>query len=163
MTTQSNNSSTSHAAGSPITPSHPHRYHHAAGSRISHLSRETSADSIQSLPPVSNFLQERLQRERKIESERLVAQASNDMMSASLDLRTVQSSPPRGPPSEGRRPMSSGSRGEATKKKGLGLKEMEQVSFRQSPGVHRYPHTPLPEWKALSCLTPKAPGRFDAP
>src|SRR4051812_37984912 len=51
---------------------HPtHRFHHSACGRDSserprsQLSREASEDSRQSTPPVSSFLQERLQKERK--------------------------------------------------------------------------------------------------
>ncbi len=49
-------------------------------------------------------------------------------MSASLDLRAIQSSPIRSATAESRRPRSSGGgNGEHPKRKGLGLKEMEQV------------------------------------
>jgi hypothetical protein len=124
MTTPSTNSS-----ASPAT--HSHRYHHSSCARTSAIERPRSqlsreATDEPSLPPVSSFLQERLQRGRKIESERSASRMSNDMTTASLDMRAVQSSPPQGGQSEGRRPISSGG-AETTKKKGLGLKEMEQV------------------------------------
>ena len=84
-----------------------------------------------STPPVSSFLQERLQRERRFEVERSASRMSSrgDLsMSASGDLRAVQSSPIRERGSDVRRPGSSGgSAAEQPKKKGLGLKEMEQV------------------------------------
>jgi hypothetical protein len=72
-------------------------------------------------------LQERLQRERRVESERSYSRLSNETMNASMDLRTDPSSPARSGASDSRRPRSSGG-AEAVKKKGLGVKEMEQVS-----------------------------------
>lgn len=75
---------------------------------------------------MSSFLQEKLQRERRFESERSSSRMSNDM-SASVDLKVVHSSPARSTTAEGKRPRSSGGNAEQTKKKGLGLKEMEQV------------------------------------
>lgn len=76
---------------------------------------------------MSTYLQERLERERKVnDSERSSSRASNEAMSTPPDFRAVQSSPPRNNPTEGRRPRSSGG-GEPSKKKGLGLKEMEQT------------------------------------
>ncbi|KAK0705890.1 hypothetical protein B0T26DRAFT_755464 [Lasiosphaeria miniovina] len=123
----SNNSSSS----SQVAPPHGHRFHHNRCARTptserskSQLSREASE---QSLPPMSTFLQERLERERKVESERSLSRASNEAMSASADLRAVQSSPARNNPPETRRPGSSNGPAEPSKKKGLGLKEMEQT------------------------------------
>ncbi|KAB5585657.1 hypothetical protein GE09DRAFT_33259 [Coniochaeta sp. 2T2.1] len=111
---------------------HPtHRFHHSACSRDSaerprsQLSREASEDSRQSLLPVSNFLQERLQKERK-ESERSSSRLSNETMNASYDQRTTHSSPVRSGASDGRRPRSSGGT-EPVKKSGLGVKEMEKT------------------------------------
>jgi hypothetical protein len=67
---------------------------------------------------VSSYLQEKLQRERKVELERSSSRMSSDM-SASLELpRASQSSPVRSGTSDGRRPRSSGN-GEAAKKKGM--------------------------------------------
>ncbi|EOO00319.1 hypothetical protein UCRPA7_4222 [Phaeoacremonium minimum UCRPA7] len=48
-------------------------------------------------------------------------------MTSSVDLRVVHSSPARSATADGKRPRSSGGSGESTKKKGLGLKEMEQT------------------------------------
>lgn len=145
MNPQSANSSTSQlgSQSQQATASHTHKFHHSnchqpltprerprsqlsRESRDSRESRETSDESRSIAPPVSSFLQERLQRERKVESERSSSRMSNDPMSASLDLRAVQSSPVRTGAADSRRPRSSGG-GEPTKKKGLGLKEMEQV------------------------------------
>lgn len=136
MTPISANSSRSHLPPSPQqSTAHPiaHPFRRRTSSRgaadlpRSQLSRETSDDARQPVPQVSSFLQERLQRERKVESERSSSRMSNDPMSASLDLRAIQSSPARSGTSDSRRPRSSGGPGPA-KKKGLGLKEMEQVS-----------------------------------
>ncbi|OIW27893.1 hypothetical protein CONLIGDRAFT_453658 [Coniochaeta ligniaria NRRL 30616] len=113
---------------------HPtHRFHHSTCGRgsterpRSQLSREASEDSRQSLPPVSSFLQERLQRERKVESERSSSRLSNETMNASFDHKTAQSSPARSGVSDGRRPRSSGGADPVKKKQGLGVKEMEQT------------------------------------
>ena len=137
---QSANSSTSHLASSPqsSTPSHSHRYHHSlctnhkrgSGSERTRslLSREASEELDQNLPAVSSFLQERLQRERKAESGRSTSRTSNDAMSASLDLRAIQSSPIRAATFDYARPRSSEGDGEPAKKKdGMGLKDVEQV------------------------------------
>ncbi|KAH8906631.1 hypothetical protein BR93DRAFT_626043 [Coniochaeta sp. PMI_546] len=131
----SSNSSFTQLPPSPQqSAAHPtHRFHHNARSRgsferpRSQLSREASEDSRQSLPPVSSFLQERLQRERKVESERSSSRLSNETMNASFDHRTAQSSPARSGASDGRRPRSSGGAEPAKKKQGLGIKEMEQT------------------------------------
>lgn len=118
-----------HSAGRP-----PHRFHNSAcGSGSSErprtqLSREASEDSRPSLPPMSNFLQERLQRERNVESERSSSRLSNETMNLSYDHRTAHSSPVRNGSSDSRRPRSSGG-AEPVKKKGLGVKEMEQASI----------------------------------
>ncbi|KAH8883412.1 hypothetical protein GQ53DRAFT_663855 [Thozetella sp. PMI_491] len=133
MTAHSNSSASSHPLSSPTTPSHAHRFHHASCGRAptvdrprSQLSREGSEDSKQPPQPVSSFLHERLQRERKVESERLAARASEDMMNASLDVGALQSSPSREGLLERRRPPSS-SGGEPPQEKPLGAKGMEQA------------------------------------
>lgn len=144
MTPLSTNSSRSHLPPSPqqSTAHVAHRFRRRTSSRgsadppRSQLSRETTDEAKQPVPQVSSFLQERLQRERKVESERSSSRMSNDPMSASLDLRTVQSSPVRSGTSDGRRPRSSGG-AEPAKKKGLGLKEMEQVCYFSPDGGMR--------------------------
>ncbi|KAK5657141.1 hypothetical protein OQA88_3198 [Cercophora sp. LCS_1] len=93
----------------------------------SQLSRQAPEHSRESLPAMSTYLQERLERERKVnDSERSSSRASNDQMGASVDLRAIQSSPARKRRSEGPRPRSSEGE-DPEKKKGLGLKEMEQT------------------------------------
>jgi hypothetical protein len=147
-TFQASSASVSHdtpRSQQPMSPqSHPaHRFHHrtcsqspTGGSR-SRRSREPAEDSTSSKhnpPPVSNLLQERLQRGRKVEITRSSSNISggSEKMSNSDHLPT---SPVRrrGTSTDSRRPSSSG--GEAIRKKGLGLKEIEQVGF---PSVTYY-------------------------
>lgn len=79
---------------------------------------------------MSTFLQEKLQKERRAESEKLGSSTSsrhNFDMSASVDLgRVVNDRSFRSSDYEPQRPQSSAGM-EAAKKKGLGAKEMEQV------------------------------------
>ncbi|KAK0740012.1 hypothetical protein B0T18DRAFT_332961, partial [Schizothecium vesticola] len=93
----------------------------------SQLSREAPQTSRESLPPMSTYLQERLERERKVnDSERSSSRASNDATATSDETSILQGSPLRNGHQDARRPRSSGGT-EPTKKKGLGLKEMEQT------------------------------------
>ncbi|PNH42561.1 hypothetical protein VD0004_g4774 [Verticillium dahliae] len=73
----------------------------------------------------SSFLQERLQRRRE-EAERAAAARLAEEMAAAAEppTRTAQSSPVKAGSADGRRPGSSGS-SEPSKKKGMGVKEME--------------------------------------
>ncbi|KAK3315586.1 hypothetical protein B0H66DRAFT_584008 [Apodospora peruviana] len=128
----SNNSSS--ASSQQVPSAHSQRFPHTRSARTpnterprSQLSREASDDSRQSMPLMSTFLQERLDRERRVESERSSSRASNDRMSGSAELRPGQSSPTKKDNAEGRRPGSSSGAEAASKKKGLGLKEMEQT------------------------------------
>jgi hypothetical protein len=130
---------------------HQHRFHHAhcsspatsgrdrprprprssresRDSRESRESRETP-DDLRSPPtpaPTSTLLQERLQRERRVESERSSSRMSGETHGYTNDARAVHSSPAHTSSVDGRRPTSSHG-GDPLKKKGLGLKEMEQV------------------------------------
>ncbi|KAK1829291.1 hypothetical protein QBC39DRAFT_136709 [Podospora conica] len=128
-TRMSNNSATSTQQPSS------QRYLQTRGSRPpaierprSQLSREASQTSRESLPPtMSTYLQERLERERKVnDSERSSSRASNDHTVASDETNIPQGSPLRNGHQDARRPRSSGGT-EPAKKKGLGLKEMEQT------------------------------------
>ncbi|CAK7236035.1 hypothetical protein SCUCBS95973_009468 [Sporothrix curviconia] len=85
-----------------------------------------SSDSKPSLIATSSYLQEKLLKERKTESERSSSRLENDKMTTSLDLRGVQSSPAR-PLFDISRPKSSTGHLDGGKKKGVGLKEMEQT------------------------------------
>ncbi|UNI16044.1 hypothetical protein JDV02_002520 [Purpureocillium takamizusanense] len=94
---------------------------------VAHPSRQETPDSARHRA-MSSFLQEKLQRERA-ENERISfsASLSRTDMSASVDVsRAVYNSPFRPPQeSEGGRPQSSA--GVEPRRKGLGVKEMEQV------------------------------------
>ncbi|KAI0535912.1 hypothetical protein GGR58DRAFT_420339 [Xylaria digitata] len=94
-TTKSTSTSSSHPRA--ITPSnapHTHRYHHSqcdretAGIRQpARLSRESSSESKQPMTPISSLLQERLQQERKAESERLASRWGADLSLSTGDIR----------------------------------------------------------------------------
>jgi len=96
------------------------------GPRTPQLTRENSLDSRQSA--VSSYLQEKLQRERRVEADKMAPSRTPDL-SSSTELRAVQSSPIQTPAADATRPMSRGGVGEKKKGTGLGLKEMEQVSL----------------------------------
>ncbi|KID90555.1 hypothetical protein MGU_02432 [Metarhizium guizhouense ARSEF 977] len=134
------NSSTSQIAISPqLSQSHPmHRYHHSRCGTGSPqpmsrptppLSRQESIESTRQIA-LSSFLQEKLQKERRAESEKLNQSQSslprsNPDMSVSADLGRTPSSPFK-TSMEGNRPQSSAGTDQG-KKKGLGVKEMEKV------------------------------------
>ncbi|KAG5977408.1 hypothetical protein E4U55_006835 [Claviceps digitariae] len=144
MTSVSAHSSSSQIAASPqMSQSHPlpaaHRYSHGQCSTGSprpmsrptpSLSRQDSIDSArQSI--ASTFLQEKLQRERKAELEKLSQSQSslsrlNPDMNVSIDLGRGPGSPLKTSLSEVKRPSSSAGY-ETGRKKGHGVKEMEQV------------------------------------
>lgn len=147
MTSQSGNSSTSHLSSSPqLHPAHPvHRYHHASCSKppaspklntkvAPRLSRTGSIESGRQTP-VSAFLQERLEKERQAEGQKHAASISAlprsySDMSASLELGSVgQRSPTKSIGPDTARPQTT--TGTDPKKKGLALKEMEQVCPNQ--------------------------------
>ncbi|KAL6855669.1 hypothetical protein J3F83DRAFT_764235 [Trichoderma novae-zelandiae] len=131
-------------APSPQIPDHPtHRFHHnpcnkaLLSPRSTHRHttppiREGSVDSTRS-QAVSSFLQEKLQRERRAESDKLSHSSLsrvNEDLGTSVELGRV-SSPRRrsvAASSDGSRPKSSSGGGiELTKKPGLGVKDMEHV------------------------------------
>lgn len=139
MTPKSSNNSATNLV-SPSLPANgayppPHRFHQSRSSLSGRvpplsLSREPTDDLRPQNPPVlSSFLQEKLSRERKLESNRSSRRLSADLSaSADLTMRATQSSPVRTNTGDGRRPRSSGGDAPAPKKKGgMGLKEMEQV------------------------------------
>ncbi|OAQ95932.1 hypothetical protein LLEC1_02028 [Akanthomyces lecanii] len=101
-----------------------------SGSRATpQLSREASGELTRP-PTMSTFLQEKLQKERRAESEKLGSSTSsrhNLDMSASVDLGRVATERSfRSSDYEPQRPQSSAGT-ESAKRKGLGVKEMEQV------------------------------------
>lgn len=94
------------------------------------LSRQESVESTRQIA-LSSFLQEKLQKERRAESEKLNQSQSslprsNPDMSVSADLGRTPSSPFK-TSMEGNRPQSSAGTDQG-KKKGLGVKEMEKVA-----------------------------------
>lgn len=98
----------------------------------SQLMREAGYDARQS--PVSSYLQEKLLKERKVELDNKSISSgrmSNDPRNT-LEYRAVQSSPIRKDVSDTHRPQSSGGADPTTKKKGMGLKEIEQVCGARS-------------------------------
>ncbi|RFU76464.1 hypothetical protein TARUN_5820 [Trichoderma arundinaceum] len=127
---------------SPQPPPHPiHRYHHSPCNdpvlsprstprHTPQLSREGSVESART-QAVSTFLQEKLQRERRAESEKLnqstLSRVSEDL-GAPVDISRVNSPRRRSvaASSDGSRPKSSGGT-EPAKKPGLGVKDMENV------------------------------------
>ena len=129
MTTQSASSSTSQIVSPQLNTSHStHRFHHASCAKPTtpratpRLSREASIESTRQTA-VSSFLQERLQRERRAESEKLASMSRVTLdNSSSTDLRASHNSPTKNSESE-RRPQSS----TGSEKRGLGVKDMEQV------------------------------------
>lgn len=140
ITPISPSSSTSQIACSPQpSQSHPiHRYHHSQCGTSSPqpmsrptppLSRQESIESTRQTA-LSSFLQEKLQRERRAESEKFNQSQSslprsNPDMSASVDLGRAPSSPLKAN-LDGNRPQSSAGLDQG-KKKGFGVKEMEMV------------------------------------
>ncbi|KAI0596956.1 hypothetical protein F4775DRAFT_584659 [Biscogniauxia sp. FL1348] len=111
-----------------------HKYHHShcgtgSNSVMSspRLSREPSHESRQVTQPVSGFLQERLQRERRAESERL---AGGSLSSSTGDIRDrdVPKSPVRrSATAMGRRPMSDSGDELPSRDNGMGVKQMEKT------------------------------------
>lgn len=149
MASQGVRSPVPRTAPSPQLPTDhpPHRYHHSPcppglspratptptlRHQTPQLSRDGSVESPRSRA-VSTFLQEKLQRERRAESDKL-SQSSmsrvNEDLGASVELGRV-SSPRRrsvAASSDGSRPKSSSGGGiELAKKPGLGVKDMEHV------------------------------------
>lgn len=98
-------------------------------SQISKQSAEGSHSSRHHQVPASSFLQEKLQRERISEMERSSSRMGSEM-GPLAEGRAVPASPARCATADGRRPDTSGTGADPTKKKGVGLKEMEQVCRR---------------------------------
>jgi hypothetical protein len=141
-TSTTNTRATSQSAGSSnslldsqMTGHPPHRFHHAACKTVTtprgtpratpRLSREASSESNRQTA-VSSFLQERLQKERQVESEKSGQWSRSSDTGTPVDLSRIS----HGSPTKGadlRRPEST--TGTEGKKKGLGVKDMEQVRF----------------------------------
>ena len=112
---------TSQSAASPRLPhpsTLPHRPYTTTGTKPPLKDSPLDAHS-----PMSSFLQEKLQRERRVELDsRSVSSAKLPSDHRALDPRFSQSSPIR---QEFARPPSSG--GSESRRKGMGVKEMEQT------------------------------------
>ncbi|KAM0335093.1 hypothetical protein ACHAQA_000128 [Verticillium albo-atrum] len=131
MSSQSTNSSTSQLASAPpprpssVAHHAPHRYHHNVCARQAPTPRSQSVvPKLGSESGTSSFLQERLQRRREETEKAAAARLAEEMAAAEPLTRTSQSSPVKAGSVDGRRPGSSGSSG-PSKKKGMGVKEME--------------------------------------
>lgn len=77
--------------------------------------------------PASTLLQEKLQRERRSEIQRNLNRLAGETNNTATDTQPSISTPVRCATADGKRPESSDANGDAGKKKGLALKEMEQV------------------------------------
>ena len=135
--------------GTPTSSSHPsHRYLHQNGSKNSVDSKGSKSasnkapggdDARLAATPMSNILQERLQRERLLESTWSRRPSADAGMSASVgDLRDrdIRDSPIlRSSTTVGERTVSEGA-ADQSEHKGFGVKEMDKVCMttRMSPG-----------------------------
>ncbi|CAJ2510627.1 Uu.00g062520.m01.CDS01 [Anthostomella pinea] len=116
---------------------HPtHKFHHshcgespASMRTSSRLSRQSSQEPRQSKPPVSNFLHEKLQRERQAESERLAKKLSGSLSSSAGDVRDreAQNSPSRSSAAGTGRGPRSNSGDEDSSQHGMGAKQMDKA------------------------------------
>lgn len=77
--------------------------------------------------PTSTLLQEKLQRERRSEIQRNLNRLAGEMNTAADAQQAATPTPVRCATADGKRPESSDTNGDTGKKKGLALKEMEQV------------------------------------
>ncbi|KAI4868206.1 hypothetical protein F4820DRAFT_445344 [Hypoxylon rubiginosum] len=135
-TTKSANSSSSHLREASHTGSHPaHKYHHShcgsvGGSRpISRLSGEPGEELREPVTATSSLLQEQLQKERRIESERQAGRQGSDLSVSTGDIRDsdVKGSPiRRSATAMGRREKLDGS-DEPVKDTGMGVRQMEET------------------------------------
>ncbi|KAI1823929.1 hypothetical protein F4861DRAFT_508278 [Xylaria intraflava] len=94
MSGKSTSTSSHPRATIPSYALHTHRYHHSDCDRITlgvrqplRLPLGSSRESSQTMTPISSLLQEKLQQERKAESERLAAKFGTDMGSPIGDIR----------------------------------------------------------------------------
>lgn len=119
------NGANKRASPAPSTSTDSSRFRSLNNDSTSELK---SSDSKPSLTATSSYLQEKLLKERKVESERSSSRLSNDKMGSTADLRAA-ASPSRAPFDISRPKSSAGHLDGGKKKAGVGLKEMEQVSI----------------------------------
>ncbi|KAI1764851.1 hypothetical protein GGR53DRAFT_520037 [Hypoxylon sp. FL1150] len=135
--TKSANSSSSHLREGSHSGSHAaHKYHHShcgtsvGSSRpISRLSGDPGDELREPVTATSSLLQEKLQQERKLESERQAGRFTGDLSASTDDIRNddAKSSPiKRSATAMGRRERSDGS-DEFVKDTGMGFRQMEET------------------------------------
>jgi hypothetical protein len=136
-TTKSTSTSSCPRVTTPSNAPHTHRYHHSqcvgtptgTGTRPPpRLSREPSQESKQPMAPASNLLQERLQQERRAESDRLADKYGSDLGSSTGGTRDgdmPSSSSRKYVSSVERRPKSS--HGDDSSQSSMGAKQIEKV------------------------------------
>lgn len=108
--------------------------------------------------PASALLQEKLQRERRSEIQRNLSRLAGEMNAPGADTQTTMSTPVRCATADGKRPGSSDANGDSGKKKGLALKEMEQVLMGSLiPPFHRLLPVLLISIETVSCLSSLPP------
>ncbi|KAI1008708.1 hypothetical protein LB504_001446 [Fusarium proliferatum] len=130
--------SSSQAPGSPnlSQSQHSHRLYHATCQRPSstiprtttrtpRLTREASSESTRQTV-ISSFLQEKLQQSRMAESDRSTTWSRSTDVNSSGEFSRSLGSPIKNMEADGHRPNSAAG-SESNKKKGLGVKDMEQV------------------------------------
>ncbi|KAI1174239.1 hypothetical protein F4777DRAFT_580161 [Nemania sp. FL0916] len=133
-TTKSTSTSSSYPrATTPSNGPHTHRPYHIQAEREPwstkqppHLSREPSSDLKQPMTPVSSLLQERLQQERRAESERLASRADHNSSNSSLRDSDLQNlSGRKYKPATERRPGSSCE--DDSSQNNMGAKQIEKA------------------------------------
>jgi hypothetical protein len=142
ITAQSTSSSSSHPRETtPSSASHTHRYHHSLCDRTTtgvrpppRLFQESSQGSKQPTTPVSSLLQERLQQERKAESERLASKIDQYLNTSISDVRdgdSPNSSSRRYGAVAGRRPKPG--HVDDSSQSSMGAKQVEKVCLNDVP------------------------------
>ncbi|KAI0545382.1 hypothetical protein F4679DRAFT_479621 [Xylaria curta] len=134
-TKSASTSSSQPRASTPSNAPHTHRYHHTQCDRelanlrqAPRLSRTSSGESKSAMNPVSSLLQERLQKERRAESERLASKWGADLSSSTGDIRDgdiLNSPSKRYKPGVERRPRSS--HDDDSSQTSMGAKQTEKV------------------------------------
>lgn len=137
MTSKTASSSSSQSPGAiQSVPAPTHRHHRTSSGRFlditrspSRLSKETTEELLQDGPPVSSFLQERLEQQRRVESERVARKMGGDLSASTGDIRDRDVSddvPTRSATALGRH-LPSNTEDDAAGPDGMGLLEMEKV------------------------------------
>ncbi|KAL7624754.1 hypothetical protein AAE478_006326 [Parahypoxylon ruwenzoriense] len=136
ITPKSVSSSSSHVRETHTSSHASHKYHHShcgkslGGTRpTSRLSRESSVDLREPAASASSFLQERLQRERKVESERQASKLGIDLSASTADIRDAdaQGSPVRKSTTATGRMQGVDSNDEFARGTGMGAKQLEKT------------------------------------